>query len=896
MKRTAFAGLIVFLTLAAPRAAAQEGGLAIRIETSQEGVHRIPGEMLRAHFPLDRIDPEKLALTHDGQSVPIEVFGASDGRFDPPDEILFFAEAPRRRHSATETYVLTDRGRTSRLSLAPAPSGSGEKATEAQLIVRSGPGAVYDSLATVRQDVIRGPALSPWFVAVLAPKGATVRGDRNAVDPSGAAVNFVLDPRPSRGLPARIRIQLRGALKNGIAQKLGINVNGTDLPAQTWDTPLDQSFVVMIPHDILRRETVVRLSNQSDVTAYSEPGNEISQGRRNDLLIERVEIIYDAQIVGPSVSGQQTILHIAPTEDGQPRTLRIEQRQTEGYLIVEPKSGRVWRNPMVELPTDREVTLAICSLGGAYIPEVKSIQPMRPTREHLGKGGDYVIVTTTDLKPAVTMLAEHRRADGFTPIVVEARELYDAFTNGAFHPSAIQKFMVAAMLNWVKKPRYLLLVGDADLDANFLNTRETLPTWLVMTDYNGFTATDSLHGDVDGDGLADVSIGRIPVRSREDFLNFARRVIALETAPPPGNWRRTLDFFAGEGRFGPVIDKLLESQAAAAIASIPARFDVQMTYGSPQSAWYWPADDFNGHLVRSFNQGALVFTYLGHGSPEAFDHVTVGTDSYRILSSADIPNLDSQGRSPVMAIIACSTGRYDDPKRDCIAEQLLLKDGGPIAVIAASRISHPYPNALLGKGIAEPFFNPNNRVGDAFRAGTRSMISGAKMTALLAGAFLSKSVDGETLVKDHAAIYNLLGDPAQKVPFPADVGEIEAAETAKPGTSVDVKARLGPGVGGEVAVSLEARRDRRVRAAPETAPADGEPQDPATRAEAIRARYAAANDHAVVRGRFKAEDGALAASLAIPAGTPPGDYSIVIFFEGDANFPAMAGSRKIRIE
>ena len=62
------------------------------------------------------------------------------------------------------------------------------------------------------------------------------------------------------------------------------------------------------------------------------------------------------------------------------------------------------------------------------------------------------------------------------------------------------------------------------------------------------------------------------------------------------------------------------------------------------------------------------------------------------------------------------------------------------------------------------------------------MIAGAKLTSLLAGAFLSKAVDADTLVRDHAAIYNLLGDPAQRVPFPADVAEIEAPETAKAGS------------------------------------------------------------------------------------------------------------------
>src|SRR5205085_1845703 len=96
--------------------------------------------------------------------------------------------------------------------------------------------------------------------------------------------------------------------------------------------------------------------------------------------------------------------------------------------------------------------------------------------------------------------------------------------------------------------------------------------------------------------------------------------------------------------------------------------------------------------------------------------------------------------------------------------------GGPIAVIAASRISHPYPNALLGQGISEPFFDPKNRVGDAFRAGTKSMLASSRgPTAMLAGMFLSKAVDGPTLVRDHVYIYNLLGDPAQKVPVPAGI-------------------------------------------------------------------------------------------------------------------------------
>ena len=98
MKRLAFACVLSVLSWLAALSPGQDAGLSIRIETSQEGMHRIPGEMLKAHFPLDRIDPEKLALTHDGQPVAIEIFGASDGRLDPR---MRSSSSPRPRENAT---------------------------------------------------------------------------------------------------------------------------------------------------------------------------------------------------------------------------------------------------------------------------------------------------------------------------------------------------------------------------------------------------------------------------------------------------------------------------------------------------------------------------------------------------------------------------------------------------------------------------------------------------------------------------------------------------------------------------------------------------------------------------------------------------------------------------
>jgi hypothetical protein len=272
---------------------------------------------------------------------------------------------------------------------------------------------------------------------------------------------------------------------------------------------------------------------------------------------------------------------------------------------------------------------------------------------------------------------------------------------------------------------------------------------------------------------------------------------------------------------------------------------------------------------------------------------------YPILSVKDIDNLADQGRSPVTAIIACSTGYYDDPKRDCIAEKMLMKDGGPIAVIAASRISHPYPNALLGKGIATPFFDKDNRVGDAFNAGKLGMVRDGKQiaTKLLAKAFLSKAVNDDALVRDHVYIYNLLGDPAQRVPFAAALPAIEAPDTVKAGGAVPITVAVAPEGAAEALVSIEAPRGRKVRQAVASEPTNaGASETAGTGADAIKARHEMANDHAIAKGRFKVEGGVLKASLDVPAGTPPGAYSVVIFVEGSGDIQDAAGSKKISVE
>ena len=76
------------------------------------------------------------------------------------------------------------------------------------------------------------------------------------------------------------------------------------------------------------------------------------------------------------------------------------------------------------------------------------------------------------------------------------------------------------------------------------------------------------------------------------------------------------------------IDAMLESVAQRTLArEIPADYDVTMTYSSPTSRYAYPIREFNEKVIDRFNEGALFYTYVGHGYPLGFDRIRDGRSS-----------------------------------------------------------------------------------------------------------------------------------------------------------------------------------------------------------------------------------------------------------------------------
>jgi hypothetical protein len=206
---------------------------------------------------------------------------------------------------------------------------------------------------------------------------------------------------------------------------------------------------------------------------------------------------------------------------------------------------------------------------------------------------------------------------------------------------------------------------------------------------------------------------------------------------------------------------------------------------NPKSPHCPPPGQFSRRVRSQFNEGCLAWIYLGHGLSTELDRVRTPGGDEPIMSVADVALLRCGAQSPLAVLIACYTGAVD-AESDCLAERLVLEEEGPVAVIAATRVTMPYGNTVLGYELLRACFHDRPAaIGDTMRlAQQRALSGGAKGDTLratfdsFAQAFSPPPVDLLAERREHVAMYQLLGDPLVKLRRPP-AGISAAASAAK---------------------------------------------------------------------------------------------------------------------
>jgi len=126
------------------------------------------------------------------------------------------------------------------------------------------------------------------------------------------------------------------------------------------------------------------------------------------------------------------------------------------------------------------------------------------------------------------------------------------------------------------------------------------------------------------------------------------------------------------------------------------------------------------------------------------------------------------GGADVAVLLACYAGDYQ-AAGECVAERLLAHPGGPLAVIAATRVSMPYGNTRLGgELLAAMGRRPGASIGGLVAEARRASVAPTadpRLEGLDAIARLLGAAEADLPIerREHAAMYCLLGDPLARV-------------------------------------------------------------------------------------------------------------------------------------
>jgi hypothetical protein len=317
--------------------------------------------------------------------------------------------------------------------------------------------------------------------------------------------------------------------------------------------------------------------------------------------------------------------------------------------------------------------------------------------------------------------------------------------------------------------RYVVLVGDVDLVPTLYAKAKVNILW----GSEPTIATDQLYADVDGDGGPDVAVGRIPADSAEELAAVVQKVIRYEQQADQGSWRRQIDVVAGVGGFGVMTDALIEAAARNVFRQVvPANYTVRQLKTNPDET------------CAQISAGAFAWIYLGHGLPTMTDVAETPRGPRPILSTGDVSELRCGANCPLAVLVACYTGAID-ARDDSLGEALVVEERGPVAAIAATRVTMPYGNTVLGcELLRAAFARPGATLGEVWLAGQRATLADAKQddslrTSLdsLARGVSPPPVDLAAERREHVLLYQLLGDPLTRLNYPLP-GERPVAKVA----------------------------------------------------------------------------------------------------------------------
>ena len=354
-------------------------------------------------------------------------------------------------------------------------------------------------------------------------------------------------------------------------------------------------------------------------------------------------------------------------------------------------------------------------INESVLPDADYQRFVREAVQRRGTGCEYLIITPDN--DAFIQLADSiklfRNQQGILTDVVTVSEC------GGNDDDAIHDYIVNAYNSWDIPLSAVLLLGDHNTDPTKGIVSYTMHNHPGGDGYNPYIS-DNRYGDVNGDHLPDIAVGRITGRDYDELYHMINKDLQYERHPSTNEhfynspitamgfqlerWFQLCSevingFWEYELEKEPVRVNAIYQGTPGSRWSTAEHTNSVVNYFGPNGLGYIPQNmshltdwDGSGNKINeSINRGAFILQHRDHGAEELW-----GEPSYSIGYITRLVNPD------LTFVMSCNclTGRFNfNGANGCFAEAFHRHQYGALGLIAATQVSYSFLNDVYVWGM-----------------------------------------------------------------------------------------------------------------------------------------------------------------------------------------------------
>lgn len=650
-----------------PRAWGLPNQSVVKLPVRRAGWYRVTRQELAATGFNANVNPDLLQLFADGVEVPLRVGSATPGQFVAGDFIEFYGTGVDVQSTDTRVYWLAA-GATPGLRLPSAAS------RETAATVSSFVSTVERKDKLIYFSGLLNGAAENWFGPVINATGATQL----------LATPFV---ERRTGATATLEAVLQGVTAQ--RHTIEVSVSGTVVGTATFT---DKERTVQ------RFEIAAALLLEGENAVVFK-----ATGGSSDIsLVEAVRLGYPRKY---ATDDNPFSFSVAA---GQ--TAYVSGFRTPGVRVLQLGNGGALReiNVRVQLQNGQYGFILQSGSDATYLayPTARFDRVLGATLNQPSEwrnptnAAQFLIVTHKDFASSAQRLAQARQQQGWQVAVVDVEDAYDEFAFGARSPQAVKDLLTFARTNWAQAPSHVLLIGDASTDPrNYLElgSVDFVPTQLEATAYFE-TALDNWLVDNDNDGVPELALGRLPVRTAAQADAVVTKLLSVSVNPANRSAVLVSDRVVEGFDF-----RAVSQQLAGLLPAGLTKHHINRNDGAP--------DAVRAAIMQAINgagSSPLVVNWLGHGSTQ----VWTGDG---LLRTQDVSALVNS-LPALFTMTTCLNGYFIDPFQVSLGEAVLTHaPGGAFAVVASTALNQPSTQISFNQQLYQGLFVQGQTVGEAVK-------------------------------------------------------------------------------------------------------------------------------------------------------------------------------------